>query len=425
MKNPVSILIALMIITGGPGFVQPCPAASPRIVGGTAAEPGDWPWMVLLVDGASDSLFDGLWCGGALIQGRWVLTAAHCVTDDFHHPLEPTDIDAVTGVYNLRTDPGYRIPVRRIFIHPDYAAGNYWDSDIALVELESPAPVPLIRLASMALDLEGKMATVLGWGDTTGNASYPEKLHQVSVPIISNADCNEAFVQSPLYSSPPISERMLCAGADGRDACYDDSGGPLLVRAGDQYRLAGLVSWGEGCALPGFFGVYTRVPRFYDFIRSHVPAINRVPQGQAESYTLEQGEVLKTVAPGVLANDRDADGDSLAITLSETVQHGSLILKPDGGFRYQPPADFFGQDGFYYTLSDGYDRSEPVNVSLTVTPALPQDETDPPPETQDPDDPAPQPTDPVDEGGGGGCFIDSLAGSRGERFFAPTLVVSQ
>ena len=107
----------------------------PQIVGGEEAVPGAWPWQVALVHSDSASLYDGQYCGGVLVDEQWVLTAAHCV-DGF----STADFDIALGVHNLlKPEPNYqRISPRSITIHPDYNPNSY-DSDIALVQLETPA----------------------------------------------------------------------------------------------------------------------------------------------------------------------------------------------------------------------------------------------------------------------------------------------
>lgn len=406
MKTHVWVWIAGLLILSAPGIQETGRAAAPRIVGGSPAASDAYPWVVQLVDAASDSLYDGHWCAGTLIHPRWILTAAHCAVDDDGRSLAPSDIDVVTDIHDLRADSGTRLPIDRLIVHPGFDDGDYWRNDIALIELATPADFAPIPLVAQGLELAGQSATVLGWGDTTGYYEFPDLLHEVTVPVVSNTDCNEAFLASALYSEPPISGEMLCAGSPGRDACYDDSGGPLVIQNDAGHVLAGLVSWGEGCAQPGFFGVYTRVASFYDFIRRHAPEVNRAPNGEPDAYEVAAGEVLRVPAPGVMTNDTDPDGDSLTARLTTDAIHGPVSLGADGGLTYTPAAGFRGSDEFSYGLDDGYDHSAPIRVTLTVS----ESSSD-------------------DGGGGGGCFIRALdppafpgfggKRPRGGRLFPP------
>jgi secreted trypsin-like serine protease len=83
-------------------------------------------------------------------------------------------------------------------------------------------------------------------------------LREVKVPLVSRAACNSLRSYAGF-----VSARMICAGlpAGGKDSCQGDSGGPLLVKGPDgKFDLqAGIVSWGAGCALPHFYGVYSRL----------------------------------------------------------------------------------------------------------------------------------------------------------------------
>ncbi|MCP4111136.1 MAG: serine protease [Desulfobacteraceae bacterium] len=244
---------------------------SARIVGGEEADPGAWPWITALVKAHINSLFSGHYCGGTLIHSKWVLTAAHCTEITDCNYMTPEDVNVVLGVHDLKTDIGERVKVKRIIRYPFYDCVSL-DSDIALLELERSVSYPAIQLASGENTFEGKVAIVMGWGSTTGRRGYAEKLQQVTVPIVSNRTCDEAF------TSDEITDNMICAGYSkgGKDACQGDSGGPLIVQDNSAWKLAGIVSWGQGCAKPNYYGVYTRVSRYYDWIRYYVP-VNLIP----------------------------------------------------------------------------------------------------------------------------------------------------
>ena len=108
---------------------------------------------------------------------------------------------------------------------------------------------------------------VSGWGSLTFQApNLPPSLHYVSVPIVSQADCNKAY-------SNGITNNMICAGLEegGKDSCQGDSGGPLVCMQGDNKPvITGVVSFGIGCAFPGFPGVYSKVTSHLSWIKRHM-----------------------------------------------------------------------------------------------------------------------------------------------------------
>lgn len=154
---------------------------SPDIIGGQEAVPGAWPWMAALL---GDSL-----CGGALIAPDWVITAAHCFEG-----TNPAQFEVVLGRHALSSNAGQVHQIAQIILHPNYDE-NTNDSDIALIRLATPSGqpvIPLIRPATANLANPGVNATVTGWGnrDSSGGQDFPDTLHQVTVPIVSNAVCN-------------------------------------------------------------------------------------------------------------------------------------------------------------------------------------------------------------------------------------------
>jgi secreted trypsin-like serine protease len=230
------IAAVIALVSGG------SPAGA--IVGGTPARVADTPWVVAITtpDGQ-------LICGGALVAPDKVMTAAHCATlkgvlGKNQRPAEQMRV--IAGRTDLRnTGEGIEATIASVWRHPDYREVTKGD-DVAVLTLARSLPYRTIALGE-----SGDNGTVLGWGRTAENTPPAMTLRKVTVPILPDDEC---VVKEPDYRP----DAMLCAGRGGRDACTGDSGGPLVVRG----RLAGVVSFGRGCARADEPGVYTRLSHY-------------------------------------------------------------------------------------------------------------------------------------------------------------------
>ncbi len=249
-------------------FIEQHGWRSGRIVGGEDADIEDYPWQVALMQGNTQFF------GGSIIHEQWILTAAHCVSGSW----TPQYIRA--GVTNRTHTSGQDINVVQEIVHPDHHWPVPHAHDIALLKLEPPLDltdpkvgiIPIVTAANAAAGMTnpGVVSTITGWGATSQGGSSSDILQVVDVPIVSNEDAMEIGG----YNPGSISEDMLCAGflgVGGADACQGDSGGPLVVPDGlGGYKLAGVTSWGVGCAQPDYPGVYARVSYFEDWINEKI-----------------------------------------------------------------------------------------------------------------------------------------------------------
>lgn len=219
------------------------------IVGGTDATEGQAPHQVSLQ-------MSSHFCGGSIISKTWILTAAHCVSGDSPDQL---NIRYSSLKHN---SGGLMAKVKTIIVHESYDSWNT-NNDIALLETTAELTLDGTNAAAIGLPAAGSdpsgTVTTSGWGyKTEGGGSLPPQLQIVEVPVADRTKCNTAY-------SGRITDAMFCAGLDegGKDACQGDSGGPVVD---SNKKLVGAVSWGRGCARPGYPGVYTRVGYFVDWV---------------------------------------------------------------------------------------------------------------------------------------------------------------
>ncbi|MBC7659287.1 MAG: serine protease [Chitinophagaceae bacterium] len=194
-------------------------------------------------------------CGGTLIAANKVLTAAHCL-HDFTASEIKNQITVTLGSSRLNSASGaqtFNVASYKIDSRYDPTTTQY---DVAVITLSGNSTIPPAPLnTSPSLPAAGGTVYTAGWGSTSEGGDVNTALKYTSVAVVSNADCTKAY-GSGIYAG------NICAYTKGTDSCQGDSGGPLYTYDGKKLTLVGIVSWGQGCAEPGFPGVYTRISSF-------------------------------------------------------------------------------------------------------------------------------------------------------------------
>jgi len=211
-------------------------------------------------------------CGGTLLNKRYVLTANHCLVDQ-DTGKQPTKVEVILGEHALHQNSEATQKFSASVIgRDDY---KYYDkrylNDIAILKLDRDAELDEHVIPACLPSNEnelyiGKTAKVSGWGDLDYNGDGSDVLMETNVTIIAQSD--EKCKKPGILWEKPLTQ--MCAYEDKTDTCQGDSGGPMAVQEDGKYTVVGVVSYGRGCALPGYAGVYARVTKYLPWIKKNI-----------------------------------------------------------------------------------------------------------------------------------------------------------
>ncbi|XP_043831214.1 transmembrane protease serine 9 [Dromiciops gliroides] len=377
---------------GRPGMPKPS-----KIVGGFEAAKGEVPWQVSLKEGSRH------FCGATVVGERWLVSAAHC----FNH-TKMDFVKAYLGTTSLTGADGstVKVNIKSVVLHPSYNP-VILDFDVAVLELASPLLFNnYIQPVCLPLAIQkfpvGRKCMISGWGNThEGNATKPEVLQKASVGIIDQKTC------SILYNFS-LTDRMICAGfLEGKiDSCQGDSGGPLACEeTPGVFYLAGVVSWGIGCAQAKKPGVYSRMTRLKDWI------VDTISPGPQASSTLSPEETPITTSYPL--------GATSSITTTP-VTTGKPTPKPSSQPTSQPTSTTTPKTTSRPTTSKTtpWPTSEATtrrSTSVVITTiSSTSSKPPPPPQTHQPATPIPLPDCGVSPVGTLTKIVGGSAASRGE-----------
>ena len=233
---------------------------------------GEYPWQVAIL---KKEQYDNVYvCGGSLIDGSHILTAAHCIKQ-----YRPEELRLRLGEWDVNNDseffPNIEFDVLDMKIHPEYYSGNLYN-DLAVIKLDGfvdfarNSHVSPVCLPDAFQSFAGSRCWVSGWGkDAFGKVgTYQHVLKEVDLPVLTHFDCERKLKQTRLGPDFVLHPGFLCAGGEeGKDACKGDGGGPLVCEVGGLWQLAGIVSWGVGCGEADVPGVYVKVGHYNTWIQ--------------------------------------------------------------------------------------------------------------------------------------------------------------
>jgi hypothetical protein len=318
-RGVIAGMMSLVVGCGSQAVEEPPPpepvaSSAQQIVNGTDTTIAANPWQVMVLGYR--------FCGGAILNEYWVLTAAHCVLRKDGTFSKPGFV--VAGSTTITAAPGIQsVHVDKAFTYPGFV-DTPLGKDVALLRLATPLDLsgPNVKAIPFMTQVDessrvtwpGVVARATGWGMTAVDGYIPDTLQTTNLILQSPRVAQAAY---PEYVLP---QDQLAASALDTGTCDGDSGGPLTVLNGDTRVLAGVISWGKGCGDSRYPVMSARVAHFEPWIRSTAFMLaNNVAQTNLSVPTDQWSATYSLAVPeGV----RD-----LTIELSEGTGDGDMYVK--------------------------------------------------------------------------------------------------
>ncbi|XP_055708353.1 chymotrypsin-1-like [Phlebotomus papatasi] len=245
-------ICALTVIAFVAASVLNKPKKDSRIVGGEVAAEGSAPYQV------SIQLSKDHICGGALIDKRWVLTAAHCL-----HGFNPDSVTILVGTNDLNSG-GVRYRCEKFIIHSRYNRPEF-ANDVGLIKLKTNVQLD-DKINTIEYDYravpDGAVVRLTGWGRLSAGGPIPNLLQTINLTYVNHEECQKYY--GPNRSVVDIGHLCTFQGK-GQGACNGDSGSPLVYKN----RVVALTNWGIPCAV-GMPDAHCRVSYYHDWIRTTI-----------------------------------------------------------------------------------------------------------------------------------------------------------
>ncbi|XP_076836807.1 complement C1s subcomponent-like [Brachyhypopomus gauderio] len=237
-----------------------------RVHGGKIAPAGSFPWQVFLYSGGRG--------GAAVVGDRWLMTAAHTLESVKY---DKGNFEAYVGHTKIHELMKFQsLAIASLHVHPGYKNNDMrtdFDNDIALIKLNSSITFNE-NVMPVCIPQQAAKLNTIGWVSGFGLTEKwipSNSLRYISLPVVEQDMCHTWIEKerAARENLGPLTANMFCAGLpEGKkDTCSGDAGSAFVMKEGDVFWVAGIVSWGVDCGKPGTYGIYTRVTQYANWIR--------------------------------------------------------------------------------------------------------------------------------------------------------------